>query len=118
LVFPVHSGRLEAGIPAVHENSGNQAPVAINRVRPELDIFTKHKIAHDLLCSLANACPFSGASMKASRTLICCLAAVNTLMVSPSLTPIQRVQNRFLRHGWAAESKRASSIPVRQGEDF
>jgi hypothetical protein len=62
--------QLQAGVPAINKYPGNQAAVSIHCVRPELDIFTEHQFAHGLLGALANAWPFSGASINAIRAIL------------------------------------------------
>jgi hypothetical protein len=71
--------------------------VAINRAQEKFDLLTEHQLAHGLLWPADRMlCLRSGASIKASRTLICCLAAVSTLIVSPSVPEAGHLRQTIL----------------------
>ena len=63
---------------------------AINCVGLEFDIFTEQQLAYSRFRWLTERLAFSGASIKAIRTLICCLSMMRTLIVSPSTMPVMR----------------------------
>ena len=50
--------QFKASVLIINKHSGNQPPIAIDRVRPEFDIFTKQQLAHGLFRSLTERLAF------------------------------------------------------------
>jgi len=73
---------------AVDKYPGDQAPGTINRVWLQYDILPNTSSLMACLARWSNAWPFSGASIKAIRTLISGFARIRTFIVSPSTMPV------------------------------
>jgi hypothetical protein len=118
--------QLKAGIPALNNDSGNQPAVAIDRVRPEFEIASKHQFTHCLFGSLAERLSFlrgidkryshphklvqrAARSIKC-RIIICISSALNDAILDAVIFPkaqaLGKTSVEKTRHGSGNENKR------------
>jgi hypothetical protein len=116
LVNPAEASfeQFKAGVPTIDKNQGNEAPVTIDRVRPEFHVSAEHKIAHRLLRTPTERLAFLRGVNKSDPDPDLLLGSgehFDGIAITDPYTAA--IPNRFLRQDSGSKDRSANSIPVR-----